>query len=512
MISFAHDSDTLHEECGVFGVYAPGLDVARLTFFGLYALQHRGQESAGIAVSKDGEVALRKRLGLVANAFSEADLRHLTGDIAVGHTRYSTTGSTSDGNAGPMTAESSLGTVVVAHNGNVVNTLETKALLSEGGARLTTTTDSEILAHLIAEAPGTTIAAKLQNALQHVQGAYSLAILTPGALTAVRDPHGIRPLCLGRVDNGWIVASESCALATVGASFVREIAPGEILTIDADGLRSSRLAPADRHAMCLFEFIYFARPDSMILGERLHLARQRMGEELAREAPVDADVVVPVPDGAIPAAIGYSNASGIPYSEGLIKNRYIGRTFIQPDQRLRDIGVSLKFNALPETIEGKRVVVVDDSIVRGTSSLPIVNLLKSAGAREVHMRVHSPPIMWPCHLGVDMASRDELIAANHSVEEIEHILDVDSLQYLSLEGLIRATRNPGESFCTACLSGDYPVPVDASSGKFALEDDAVDPKPTIRLTPVNSLGLDSSRRESRLVGAAGRSRDGGETD
>jgi amidophosphoribosyltransferase len=264
--------------------------------------------------------------------------------------------------------------------------------------------------------------------------------------------------------------------------------------------------------MCLFEFIYFARPDSLILGERLHLARQRMGEELAREAPVDADVVVPVPDSAIPAAIGYSNASGIPYSEGLIKNRYIGRTFIQPDQRLRDIGVSLKFNALPETIAGKRVVVVDDSIVRGTSSVPIVNLLKNAGAREVHMRVHSPPIMWPCHLGVDMATREELIAANHTVEEIAEIIGVDSLRYLSLEGLIRATRNPGESFCTACLTGEYPVPVDASSGKFSLEDSLGNAKPTIRLTPVNGLGLDSSQRESRLVGTAGRSRDGGETD
>lgn len=512
MISFAHDPDTLHEECGIFGVYAPGMDVARLTFFGLYALQHRGQESAGIAVSKDGAVLLRKKLGLVANAFSESDLRHLTGDLAVGHTRYSTTGSVTYDNAGPMTADSSLGTIVLAHNGNVVNTLEMRAMLTEGGARLNTTTDSEILTHLIAESPGDTIAAKVQHAFQFVRGAYSLAVLTPGTLTAVRDPRGIRPLCLGRIDDGWIVASESCALATVGATFVREIEPGEILTIDANGLSSSRLERAERSAMCLFEFIYFARPDSLILGERLHLARQRMGEELARESPVEADIVIPVPDSAIPAAIGYSKASGIPYSEGLIKNRYIGRTFIQPDQRLRDIGVSLKFNALPEVVGGKRVIVVDDSIVRGTSSVPIVNLLRNAGAREVHMRVHSPPIMWPCHLGVDMASRDELIAANHSVEEIADIIGVDSLKYLSLEGLIRATRNPGSSFCTACLSGDYPVPVDASAGKFALEGPEEQLKSVIRLTPVGRLGLDSSERESALVGASGAVRDGGETD
>lgn len=512
MISFAHDPDTLHEECGIFGVYAPGLDVARLTFFGLYALQHRGQESAGIAVSKDGAVLLRKRLGLVGNAFSEDDLRRLTGDLAIGHTRYSTTGSTSHENAGPMAAESSLGTIVVAHNGNIVNILELRELLEGGGRRLKTTTDSEILSHLIAESPGATIAAKLRHALQLARGAYSLAVLTPDGLTAVRDPRGIRPLCLGRIDDGWIVASESCALATVGATFVREIEPGEILTIDANGLRSEHLEPAERHAMCLFEFIYFARPDSLILGERLHIARQRMGEELARESPVEADVVVPVPDSAIPAAIGYSNASGIPYSEGLIKNRYIGRTFIQPDQRLRDIGVSLKFNALPEVIEGKRVVVVDDSIVRGTSSVPIVSLLRNAGAREVHMRVHSPPIMWPCHLGVDMASRDELIAANQSVEEIADYIGVDSLRYLSLEGLIRATRNPGESFCTACLTGEYPVAVGASSGKFALEGANSSEKPVIRLTPANRLGLDSNQRESTLVGATGAVRDGGETD
>lgn len=461
--------DSPHEECGVFGVYAPETDVARLTYFGLYALQHRGQESAGIAVSNQGEIFLRKRLGLVSQAFSESDLRHLKGQIAIGHTRYSTTGATVPENAGPMAAESSLGTVVVAHNGNIVNAPELHQQMVDEGVRFQTTTDSEVLTRLIARTPGESMVQKVRSALGQCIGAFSLCILTPGTLTALRDSNGIHPLCLGKTDEGWVVASESCALATVGAAYVREIEPGEIVTITASGVQSDRLGAPRPSAMCLFEFIYFARPDSLVLGQRLHLARQRMGEELAAEHPIDADVVVPVPDSAVPAAIGYARASGIPYSDALIKNRYIGRTFIQPDQRMRDMGVRLKFNALPEVVEGKRVILIDDSIVRGTTSRPIVNLLREAGAKEVHMRVHSPPIMWPCYLGVDMASRDELIAANMTVEEIAEHINADSLGYLSLEALIRATGAEDKGFCTGCLSGRYPVTINRSSGKNALE-------------------------------------------
>jgi amidophosphoribosyltransferase len=465
----ALDGDSLHEECGIFGAFAPGVDVARMTAFGLFSLQHRGQESAGIAVSHDGEIRLRKRLGLVSQAFSESDLRHLQGEIAVGHTRYSTTGSTLPENAGPMAAESPLGTLVVAHNGNLVNSMELRHELIAEGVRLQTTTDSEVLPHLIARAPGITINEKLRRALGRVQGAYSLAILTGDRLIAVRDPQGIRPLCLGRIDAGWIVASETCALATVGASFVREIEPGEILTISAEGLNSDRLTPLDQRALCVFELIYFARPDSQLVGERLHLVRQRMGAELAREHPVDADIVVPVPDSGVPAAIGYARESGIPYTEGLIKNRYIGRTFIQPDQRLREQGVHLKFNALPEELDGKRVILIDDTIVRGTTSRPIINLLREAGAKEVHMRVHAPPIMWPCNLGVDMASREELIAANKSVEAIAEHIGVDTLGYLSHEGLFRAIGQPSRNFCSGCLTGSYPVASNGLIDKLVLE-------------------------------------------
>jgi amidophosphoribosyltransferase len=463
------DGDEPKEECGIFGVYAPGVDVARMTFFGLYALQHRGQESAGIAVAGGGEMRLRKRMGLVSQVFSEGDLRHLHGDLAVGHTRYSTTGSSLPENCGPMAAESEIGSIAVAHNGNIINAIPLMEEMLQDGVRFHTTTDSEILTQLIARADGITIVDKLRNALPLANGAYSLAVLTPDCLVAVRDPHGIRPLCLGRIDSGWVVASESCALATVGATFEREIDPGEILVIDEHGPQSHRLAPFEHRALCVFELIYFARPDSQLAGERLHLARQRMGAELAREHHIEADIVVPVPDSAVPAAIGYARESGIPYGEGLIKNRYIGRTFIQPDQRLREVGVALKFNALPEALDGKRVILVDDTIVRGTTSRPIVNMLRAAGAREVHMRVHAPPVMWPCYLGVDMATRDDLIAANMTVDEIAAEIGVDSLGYLSHEGLFRAIGHSGSEFCSGCLSGRYPVPVNGVVDKLALE-------------------------------------------
>lgn len=471
------EMDKPHEECGIFGIYAPGEDVARLTFFGLFALQHRGQESAGIATSNGREIFLRTRLGLVAQAFAEEDLKGLPGHIAIGHTRYSTAGSSSKVcNAGPIRAESAIGPICVAHNGNLTNALPLRQELEERGERFVTSTDSEILTRLIAIAPGDDIVAKVRRAMPRMVGAYSLAVLTPERLLAVRDPLGVRPLCLGRLGEGWVVASESCALMTIGATFEREVEPGEIVEIGADGLRShGRVLNGRPPATCLFELIYFARPDSLLQGQRLHLVRQRMGEELATEAPADADIVVGLPDSAVPAAIGYARQLGLPYQEALIKNRYIGRTFIQPDQRLRETGVSLKFNAMPEVLEGQRVVLVDDTIVRGTTSKPIVNLLRQAGAREVHMRVHAPPMMWPCYLGVDLARRDELIAARMSVPEIGRFIGADSIGYLSLPGLLNAINSPGAGFCTGCLTGEYPVPVQLEMDKLLLERDDVRP-------------------------------------
>ncbi len=467
--------DHPREACGVFGIVAPGLDVARVTYFGLYALQHRGQESAGIAATS-GEVGadlrVHTRMGLVATAFDEDILRSLTGTLAIGHTRYSTTGSSIACNAGPVLAESDLGPIAVAHNGNLTNAALLRAELEAQGEQFDTSTDSEVLTRVIARSPGATIAERIRAAMDRFEGAYSLAVLTATEVFAVRDPLGLRPLSIGRLGNGWVVASETCALATTGAAFVRDVSPGEVVRITAEaGPESLSLKPGARNALCVFELIYFARPDSRMGGERIHLLRQRMGEELAREQPVDADIVVPLPDSAIPAGIGYARESGLPYAEALIKNRYIGRTFIQPDQHLREVGIALKFNPLPEVLEGQRVILVDDTIVRGTTSRPIVQLLRDAGAREVHMRVHAPPILWPCFMGVDFASRSELIAArlDGDVAEIGRQIGVDSLAYLSLDGLFRAIGQPREGFCTACLTGEYPVPLYDVASKFALE-------------------------------------------
>ncbi len=465
----AGGDDKPREECGVFGICAPGEDVARLTFFGLYALQHRGQESAGIATADGGRLSVRTRLGLVGQAFAEEDLGALRGHIAIGHARYSTSGSNRPANAGPMVTEGPDGPVAVAHNGNLTNAFALRRELEERGERFVTSTDSEVLTRMIATAPGGDIVERVRWAMPRMIGAFSLAVLTPTRLLAVRDPLGVRPLCIGQLDGHWVVASESCALATIGANFEREVEPGEVVEIGPGGMRSHPPTSAHRHAMCLFELIYFARPDSLLHGRRLHLLRQRMGEELAREAPAEADIVVPLPDSAVPAAIGYARASGIPYQEALIKNRYIGRTFIQPDQRLRETGVSLKFNALPEVLTGKRVVLVDDTIVRGTTSRPIVQLLRNAGAAEVHMRVHAPPMMWPCYLGVDLARREELIAARMSVPEIGRHIGADSIGYLSLPGLLRAIDAPDAGFCTGCLTGRYPVPVQLEMDKLVLE-------------------------------------------
>jgi len=455
-----HDDKPGHE-CGVFGIFVRDADVARLTFFGLYALQHRGQESAGIAVSNGRAIRHYKQMGLVAQVFDEEKLRPLTGHLAIGHTRYSTTGSSRLENAQPFVVESVLGPLAVGHNGNLTNAAALRRELLTRGVGLTGTSDSEVITQMLAGGEGHTWDEKLRVFMVRAQGAYCLTVLTRETLYAVRDPLGLHPLCLGRLgETGWVVASESCAFGPIGAEFVREIEPGEILAINEDGPRTVALMPAPGRAECLFEYIYFARPDSRLHGTALHAMRVAQGRELAREAPAAADVVIAVPDSATPAAIGYAQASGIPYSEGLIKNRYIGRTFIQPDDHLRKVGINLKFNALADNLAGKRVVLVDDSIVRGNTSGPIVRLLREAGASEVHVRVSSPPIRHPCFLGVDMATYPELIAHRMSIPEICAHLGADSLAYLSLEGLIRSTRRAPDEFCKGCFIGKYPVEIE----------------------------------------------------
>ncbi|RMD75768.1 MAG: amidophosphoribosyltransferase, partial [Chloroflexi bacterium] len=402
-----------------------------------------------------------KNMGLVAQVFDEDKLRPLSGYLAIGHTRYSTTGSSKLENAQPFVVESALGPLAVGHNGNLTNAASLRRELLQRGVGLTSSSDSEVITQMLAGGEGRTWEEKLKVFMVRAQGAYCLTVLTRDALYAVRDPWGLHPLCLGRLgEQGWVVASESCALGTIGAEFVREIEPGEILKITLDGPQVISHQPSPRIAACLFEYIYFARPDSVLHGKVLHAMRVAQGRELAREAPCDADVVIAVPDSATPAAIGYAQESGIPYSEGLIKNRYIGRTFIQPDDRLRKLGIALKFNALSDNLAGKRVVLVDDSIVRGNTSGPIVRMLREAGAREVHVRVSSPPIRHPCFLGVDMATYPELIAHRMSIEGIRQHLGADSLAYLSLEGLIRSTGRDPATFCTGCFTGHYPVEIE----------------------------------------------------
>ena len=452
-------SDNPHEECGVFGIYAPGEDVARLSFFGLYALQHRGQESAGIAVTDGETIRVHKDMGLVAQVFDEAKLGPLKGDAAIGHTRYSTTGSSKVNNAQPFIFESYLGPLAVGHNGNLTNAADLRLEIMKRGAGLTSTSDSEVAVLVLLAGGGPDWTSRIEYFMDQAQGAYCLTILTNDGLYAVRDPLGLRPLCLGRLgDHGWVVASESCAFNTIGAEFVREVEPGEAIKIDVEGVQTIVHRPAPKPALCLFEYIYFARPDSTLRGQLIHQVRLELGRELAREAPADVDLVMGIPDSATPAAIGYAQEAGLPYSEGLIKNRYIGRTFIQPDDRLRQQGVALKFTPLGNTLKGKRVVVVDDSIVRGNTSGPIVQLLRRAGAVEVHMRVSAPPIRHPCFMGVDMATYPELIAHRMTEAEIAAYINVDSLSYLSYQGLLRATGRDPQSFCGACFTGNYPIP------------------------------------------------------
>ncbi len=458
----------MHEKCGVFGVYSPTEDVARLTFFALFALQHRGQESAGIATSDGKKLQLYAKMGLVSQVFDEATLSQLTGRFAIGHNRYSTTGSSRVCNAQPFIINEGPDTLAIAHNGNIVNTENLAKELQDKGYEFTSTTDTEVIGRLIISAPEKNWVDRIQYAMRRLQGAYSLTILTKDAVYGVRDPLGVRPLCLGSVDHGYVIASESCAVDHIGATFIREIEPGEVVAIDKDGVKSYKM-PSERKALCIFEYIYFARPDSVINGKLLYSTRLAMGAELAKEYPVEADMVMGVPDSATVAGIGYAHQSGIPYGEGLLKNRYVGRTFIEPDQRIRDLGVRLKFNPLPQLLNGKRLVVVDDSIVRGTTTPKVIKMLRRAGVKEVHLRICAPPIVYPCFFGVDMATRWELIAAQKTVPQIKNYIGADSLGYLSLEGLLRAVGQPKENFCTACFTGDYPVPVQLQMDKMALE-------------------------------------------
>ena len=464
--------ERMKEACGLFGIDAPGEEVANLTYFGLYALQHRGQESAGIATADGRSLRMHKDVGLVAQAFDQLALDRLTGHLALGHTRYSTTGSNRVENAQPMIVEHpELGSIAIAHNGNLTNAASLRHDLEQQGIRFKTSSDTEVIAELLAHTSGLDILSVMRRVLPRLQGAYCLLLLTRDCLVGVRDPLGIRPLCLGRLgETGHIITSETCALDTVGAEFVREVEPGEAVLL-GDGLPvAEQLLPSVRKATCMFEFIYFARPDSQLQGQSLYEARRNMGRELAREAPADGDIVISLPDSGTPAAVGFAEASGIPYSEGLIKSRYITRTFIQPNQRLRNVGIKLKFNPLREILQGKRVVLVDDSIVRGTTSRKIVEELRRAGTREIHMRVSSPPIQWPCFMGIDIASRSELIASGRSVEDVERLIGADSLKYLSKAGLLRAVKN-ATGFCMACFDGDYPVPVPVQleMDKLALE-------------------------------------------
>ncbi len=461
--------DKPKEACGICGMYAPDEDVARLAFFALYALQHRGQESAGIATSDGQRAHIHKGLGLVSHVFNEDNLRLLQGHLGIGHNRYSTTGGQRLTNAQPYLIETMFGPLGVAHNGNLTNASELRRELLQRGVGLTSSSDSEVITQMLAGSPGATLEERIAAFMDRAEGAYSLTILTRDAVYAVRDPWGFRPLCLGTLNgNGFVVVSESCALGTIGATFVREIRPGEILRLDAHGLSSSQGVPAQDTALCVFEYIYFARPDSVLEGRSVHDVRRHLGARLVEEHPVDADMVIGVPDSATAHTIGYANAAGIPFGEGLIKNRYIGRTFIQPDDRLRRLGVAIKYNPLRD-LRGKRIVLVDDSIVRGNTSGPIVALLRQAGVSEVHMRVASPPIRHPCFMGVDMAKRNELIAAQLDIAQIADRLGVDSLGYLSLDGLCEIAEPAGETHCRACFSGEYPVLVNEAVEKQMFE-------------------------------------------
>jgi amidophosphoribosyltransferase len=456
--------DKLHEECGVFGVLGRA-DAANLVYLGLYALQHRGQESAGIAaVGADGRIVSEKEMGYVADIFTQERLSRLPGDIAIGHVRYSTAGGSMLCNAQPIAASTSKGMIAVAHNGNLVNGAELRRQLEAEGAIFNSTADSEIFVHLVARSKAPDAESAFIDALSRVQGAYAVALLTPGRILAARDPNGFRPLVLGKLDDALAISSETCAFDLIGAETIRELGAGEIVALEKRGpitsLRVVRQAPAAREARCIFEHVYFARPDSVVFGNSVADVRQKFGAQLAREHPIDADIVCPVPDSGVYAALGYALESGIPFQYGLVRNHYVGRTFIEPKQTIRSFGVKVKLNPVQHLVKGKRIVLVDDSIVRGTTSKKIVRMLKQVGAAEVHMRISSPPTSWPCYYGIDTPERRDLIASSHSIEEIRDFIEADSLGYLSEDGLLGAVRNnddPRELYCTACFTGRYPV-------------------------------------------------------
>ncbi len=460
----AQKPDKPEEACGVFGIYAPEEDVAKLTYFGLYALQHRGQESAGIATFEGEKVHVHKEMGLVSQVFTESILNQLAGKLAVGHTRYSTTGSSLKVNAQPAVVETRLGSLALAHNGNLVNAMELRQELRKRDCNFNTTTDSEMIALAIADEvnSGKDWLEGAISAFQLCSGAYSLTIGTPAGLMGVRDPHGVRPLVIGTLEgnpNRYVLASETCGLDIIGAEYLRDVEPGELVWITEQGMASFHWARKPEQKLCIFEMIYFARPDSIMQDETLYTYRVRLGHQLAQESCVEADLVMGVPDSGVPAAIGFSQKSGIPYGEGLIKNRYVGRTFIQPTQHMRESGIRMKLNPLKDVLVGKRVIIVDDSIVRGTTSRKIVKALREAGAKEVHMRISSPPVTHPCFYGIDTDNQEQLIAATNSVKEIAAQIGVDSLAYLSWEGMLKATGEDPNSFCSACFTGDYPIPI-----------------------------------------------------
>jgi amidophosphoribosyltransferase len=465
------------DQCGVFGVWAPGEEVSKLTYFGLYALQHRGQESAGIATSNGKKLLVYKDMGLVSQVFSESALESLVGHVAIGHTRYSTTGSSSWRNAQPTLGKTASGTVALGHNGNLTNTSELLEILranypeqSDNEITGGNTTDTAVLTALLAGNPDNSLENTAMELLPKVKGAFSLVFMDEQTLYAARDPQGVRPLVLGRVERGWVVASETAALDIVGASFVREVEPGELIAIDENGLRAKQFA-APKRAGCVFEYVYLARPDTSINGRNVYDARVEMGRTLAREYPVEADLVIPTPESGTPAAIGFSQESGIPYGHGLVKNAYVGRTFIEPSQTIRQLGIRLKLNPLREVIKGKRIIVVDDSIVRGNTQRALVQMLREAGAKEIHVRISSPPITWPCFYGVDFATRAELIATGLAPDEVRMSIGADSLGYLSKDGMVQASNQKESELCTACFTGTYPIELPTADrlGKNLLE-------------------------------------------
>ena len=461
--------DKFKDECGVFGVYSNSpMDVSGMTYYGLYALQHRGQESAGIAVGNGTEVDIHKGLGLITEAFTKDDLNRLKGHIAIGHVRYSTTGSTKVENAQPLLASSKLGHIAMAHNGNLVNADVIRDLLEDGGHVFHTTIDSEVIATLIARGAKRGIERAVVDAIQAVRGSFAMVIATKDKLIGARDPHGIRPLCIGKVDDAYVMSSESCALDAVGAEFVRDVEPGEVVVIDEDGIKSIKYSENTLCHTCAFEYIYFARPDSVIDGLDVQVTRVKAGEELYKEHPIGADIVSAVPDSGIPAAIGYARASGIPYDTAFVKNRYVGRTFITPSQEIREKAVAVKLNPLKVNVKGKRVILIDDSIVRGTTSKHLVDSLRRAGAKEVHFLVASPVVKFPCYFGIDTPYRSELIGANHSIEEMADMIGADSLGYLSMNGMYNTFKGK-EGFCVGCFNGVYPVSTPIETSKDHLE-------------------------------------------